>query len=403
MTLIKPFKAIRAKRDKVSLVASRSYLTYTKKTLLEKLENNPYTFLHIINPDYSDSLNIKSRKEKNMLVRNKFLSFMEKGIFFEESKECLYVYQQTKGIKKYTGIIGGASLEDYNNGKIKIHEKTISSREKMFGEYLNETGFNAEPVLLAYKKNKEINKILNEIIKSRAEYEFSTTNKVTHKLWVINNKEIINKLQHEFKSVQNTYIADGHHRMASSALLFNKNNLTSNAFCLSLFIADDELDVLNFNRLIKDLNGLTNEEFLNSLEKSFFIRKKSFPFDPKKENEIGMYLNKSWYSLTYKFDINEIESIVDRLDPSIVTKKILDPILDIKNLRNNKKIDFIDGENINRAIELVDKQKYKAVFIVKKISTKDIFKVADQGLTMPPKSTYIFPKLRSGLIIYKFT
>lgn len=401
MANIKPFKAIRPTRDKVSLVASRSYLSYSKDSLREKLESNPFTFLHVINPDFSDKIKINNQSLKYQLVKKKFKSFFKKGIFLEEKDECYYIYQHSKNEKCYTGIIAGASLEDYLQGEIKVHEQTITKREEMFCDYLKTTGFNAEPVLLTYTRSDVIDHIIENYSQQRPEYEFTTTNKVTHKLWLVNNTKEIERISQEFSKIGSLYIADGHHRMSSSCLLYKENKSKENAFCMSYLVSDNQISVQNFNRLVKDLNGLSLPTFLEKLESNFTITTKSEYHKPVLTNEINMYLQGQWYSLIYNNEEKKNLNIVDKLDPSILTNNILSPILDIFDLRTDKRIDFIDGTNLDLAIKKVDKKEFKILFVLKSISIDTVKEVADKNLSMPPKSTYIEPKLRSGLTIYK--
>ena len=401
MANIKPFKAIRPTRDKVSLVASRSYLTYSKEALNDKLESNPFTFLHIINPDFSDKIKVNNQELKYQLVRKKFDSFFKQGVFKKEIEECYYIYQHSKNGKCYTGIIAGASMQDYMKGNIKIHEQTISKREKMFSDYLKATGFNAEPVLLTYKKNEEIDFLISSFTKQRPEYEFTTTNKVSHKLWIVDTNNEISKITEEFTKIKSLYIADGHHRMSSSSLLYSQSKGKENAYCMSYLISDNQLSILNFNRLVKDLNGLSTSIFLEKLQSNFTLTLKSESFKPILEDEIGMYLNGKWYSLIYNPTKKKNLNVVDKLDPSILTDNILSPILGIYDLKTDKRISFIDGTNLGEAVKQVDNKDFEILFVLKSISIDTVKEVADKKLCMPPKSTYIEPKLRSGLIIYE--
>lgn len=411
MADIRPFKAVRPTRDKVSLVASRSYLSYSEEILIEKLEHNPYTFLHIINPDYSDKQTAVKGKEKYLLVKNKFNEFKSKGIFIEDQKPKLYLYQQQKSEFIFTGIICASSIDDYLNGDVKIHEQTIARREKMFKDYLNITGFNAEPVLLTYPDQKGVNDILEPYIKSRPEYEFTTTNRTTHRLWLIQNEKDIEKLQEIFDKVDALYIADGHHRSASSALLCrqrreeNPDYTGSETFnyYMSYLIPESQLRILDFNRIVKDLNGLSTEEFITSISKTYKVEKRKKSFIPMKKDEIGMYIEENWYSLTANDNNFDRTHFVKKLDPAILSNNILSPILGINDLRNDKRLSFIDGSLGKSALErAVDSGDYVVAFLLKPIGVQELKDVADNRESMPPKSTYIEPKLRSGLLIYSF-
>ncbi len=407
MAIIRSFKAIRPTRDKVNLVASRSYLSYSDETLKEKLDNNPYTFLHIINPNNKKSEK-NSGTEKYKLIKKKFKEFVDDGVLLEENEECLYIYQQTKEKNIYTGIIAAASIDDYINGNIKIHEQTLTKREELFKDYLKNTGFNSEPVLLTYQDNFRINSIVQKKIKERSEYEFTTTNKVLHKFWILNNKDKINTIVEEFKKIQDIYIADGHHRSASSHLLcknIRERNPNYNAqdnfnFFMSYLIPESELNILNFNRLIKHTNSYSNEELINKIKENYILYKKGEKlYSPVSENEISMYLSGEWYSLVAKK--RKYQSISESLDPSILSKYILSPILGIKDEKTDKNVSFFDGTiDLSVIKDKVDSGEFSIAFILKPIDIESLKKVSDNNETMPPKSTYIEPKLRSGLTIY---
>ena len=284
MAKIVPFRAIRPSRDKVSLVASRSYLSYSKEILVEKLENNPYTFLHIINPDYSAGYEVNSYDEKFKLVKEKLNSFIKEGIFQKENSDSFYIYQKNNvDGNSFIGIIGAASVIDYQNGNIKIHEQTIQKREELFKTYLQTTGFNAEPVLLTYPNHQSIDKIIKRYAQTRAEYEFATTNKSQHKLWLVSDEKDIQLIEQSFSEIENLYIADGHHRFASSCLLAKESKNINNSntqYCMSYLIAEDQLKIISFNRLLKNLNGLSDEDFLTQIKEKYELKEVQNAFVP---------------------------------------------------------------------------------------------------------------------------
>tara|TARA_B100000795_G_scaffold38426_1_gene25293 strand:+ start:6648 stop:7892 length:1245 start_codon:yes stop_codon:yes gene_type:complete len=409
MANIKAFKAVRPTRDKAYLVASRSYLSYSENTLREKLLNNPYTFLHIINPEYSSNLPLVQGLDKYKLVKEKYEQFSAEGIFIIDKEPSFYIYQQISIENTYTGIIAATSVTDYLNGKIKIHEQTIAKRQEMFTEYLESTGFNAEPVLLSYNKVPRVNEIMGAYMKDRPEYEFTSTNKVLHNLWIINKQSDINEIQALFIDVDSLYIADGHHRSASSALL-SKNRKTkqnsnsdeeSHNYFMSLLIDDEQMRIYDFNRLVSDLNGLTIDELLLKVSDVYSIEKLDSARKPQKKDEIGMYVNGSWYSLIAKKHTFDSSHCVKNLDPEILSNNILSPILGVKDLRNDKRVGFMDGKKGLLGLQnSVDSGAFAIAFALKAITFNQLKTVADNGEIMPPKSTYIEPKLRSGLTIY---
>ena len=404
MAKIVPFRAIRPTRDKVSLVASRSYLSYSKETLVEKLKNNPYTFLHIINPDFSAENEINSNDEKFKLVKEKFNSFIKEGIFQKDNSDSFYIYQKNnEDGNSFIGIIGAASVIDYQNGNIKIHEQTIQKREELFKTYLQTTSFNAEPVLLTYPNHKCIDEIIQRYRQTRAEYEFTTTNKSQHKLWLVNDENDIQLIVRSFCEIENLYIADGHHRFASSSLLAKESNNSNTQYCMSYLIAEDQLKIISFNRLLKNLNGLSDEDFLTQIKVKYEIKEVQKALVPNQKDEITLYMSKKWYSLIAKEEYVNRTHCVEKLDPAVLSNNILAPILAITNPRNDKRLAFIDGTHSLEEIKhKVDFEEFKAAFVLKPVSVNQIKEVADQGQSMPPKSTYIQPKLRSGMLIYDF-
>ena len=396
MVIVLPFKAIRPTRDKANLVATRSYLSYSDETLKEKLEHNPFTFLHIINPD-----NKQKGINKFNAVKAKFNDFKDAGFLISEDTETFYIYQQTKENQTFEGIIGATAVADYLSGNIKKHEHTITAREKMFESYLDTTGFNAEPVLLCHQKNTDITTLIQDYKATRAEYEFATTDKTIHKLWLVNSTKDINIITNSFASIDNLYIADGHHRSASSALLAQNSNKKNSQYFMSLLIDEDQLNIINFNRLIKHTNGLTSYELITEIEKSYTVIKKgNIPYSPTFRDEISMYLRGAWYSLV-AIPNSIKQDCVSKLDPAILSNNILDPILNITDEKTDKNISFEAGTTPLSIIKnKIDSGEYALAFILKPIPISALKEVADNNRFMPPKSTYIEPKLRSGLTIY---
>ena len=398
MAIIRPFKAIRPARDKASLVATRSYLTYSNETIKEKLDHNPYTFLHIINPDYKTKTKT-SGITKFKLIKEKFNQFISENILKKDQVVTYYIYQQSNALNTFTGIIAASSIKDYINNKIKKHEQTLSKREKMFCEYLDITGFNADPVLLSHEPSKTIKGILAKYTKTRSEYEFTTTNKSLHKLWLVNDVKDIDNITSTFKNIENLYIADGHHRCASSALLSQDSRSESNDYFMSYLIDETQLNILSFNRLIRNLNGLTPTELLNKIKEKYTVIHKKDLYTPSLKNEISMYLDNTWYSLI--FNQKKSTSISSSLDPSILSKNILKPILNIIDERTDNNISFLDGRvPLSEIQQKIDNDEYAVAFILKPISITSIKEVADNNEILPPKSTSVEPKLRSGLTIY---
>lgn len=412
MAKIIPFKAVRPTRDKVSLVASRSYQSYNQAELEARLDYNPFSFLQVVNPGYRYN-KILSGKERYNLVKNRYLEFKEDSVFIQDKEPCYYVYKivNREGIT-FSGIIAASSTQDYELDVIKKHEDTIEFREHIFKDYLNTVGFNAEPVLLTYPDNTLIDSIIIETQKKRAEFEFTTTYRDTHYLWVLNSKKTIDILKSEFESIETIYIADGHHRSASSYLL-SKELISQNKehsgkesynYFMSYLIPESHLKIHEYNRLVKDLNGLTKEAFLIELDMMFRIENRgNVLYKPNKKHHFSMYLDGEFYSLYLRKTNYLFQTSLDALDTQILYKTILEPILGISDLRNDTRIEYSYGKNdLVNIKSKVDKGEYVVGFGLVPITINEIKAIANDGLTMPPKSTYIEPKLRSGVTIYEF-
>ncbi len=408
MAKLKPFKAIRPTRDKVHLVATRPVYTYKDSVLKAKLETNPYSFIHIINPEFGEIVKTRpNSRERFLNVKKEFDNFCDLGILVQDPIETLYLYQQTKDNHAYLGIIAGASVEEYNQDLIKKHEATLTSREAMFTDYLDIVGFNAEPVLLSYPHNENLENLYAEISKERPEFEFSTTDMIKHELWMLSipQTEAILKA---FEAIPASYIADGHHRSASSAKLaeiIEERGGTpkgeNHHYFLAFLIDENRLNILEFNRLVKKLNGLSDKEFLARLADSFEIEKLASARKPAHEHQITMNLKNDWYSLTCKTNIIHEEHPVTCLDPEILTQEILTPILGIEDLKTDQNIEFISG---NLGLDAISKPiqagKAEIGFVLFPLNMSQVKRVADHQMIMPPKSTWVEPKMRSGLTIY---
>lgn len=407
MATIKPFKGIRPGRDKAHLVVSRAVNTYKKNILNAKLEENPYTFLHVILPEFGKKPTTKPNSiDRFKLVRKKYEEFIKKSILKKDQKESIYLYKQIKDGVEYLGLIAGASVDDYDNGKIKIHEQTLTKRVAVFTDYLDVCSFNAEPVLLTYDDDTKVNSILNRYAKLRAEYEFTTADEVSHFLWVIDDKKDLDTIVKSFDKKEAIYIADGHHRSSSSSLLAHKINKQKRKsgmhnYFLALFIAKSHLKIYEFNRLVKDLNGLSVKSFLEKVKPTFDITTvTSTQKKVAKKHDFGFYSEGKWYLLRLKKSVLKSKDPLANLDAQILSDLILAPILGIKDLRTDQRISFSGGKtNFTQIEKQVDSGKFKAAFVLFPVKPEELMNIADHHQIMPPKSTYIEPKLRSGLVI----
>jgi uncharacterized protein (DUF1015 family) len=413
LALVKPFRAVRPTRDKVALVTTRSYDIYTEKELKSILTSNPYSFLHILRPGFKFKKRVTGKKRFKM-VYNRFIEFKENNIFTTDKEPIFYLHQKSYNNKTFWGIIALSSLADYKNDVIKKHEKTLKNREELFGNYLNVTGFNAEPVLITYPDNDLITSIYNKYKIRRSEYEFTTNKKRTHQLWLIESREDILAIEKEFDKMDSVYIADGHHRTASSLFLADKLNKEqstsitdsiSHNYFMSYLIPESILNISSFNRFITSLNNLSKEEFLMQLDARFRIENLGVNlYKPTKKHHFSMYFDGEFYKLYLRKTDYKISNSLEDLDSQILYKTILDPILGINDLTNDDRISYKpDVLNPTQIKNEVDSGKYEVGFGLFPISSDQLKLVADNRLTMPPKSTFIEPKLRTGLTIFELT
>lgn len=405
MAKIKPFKAVRPAADKVALVTCRTYDDYSSAELAAWLDFNPYSFLHVIHPAYANAQKV-SLEKRFKAVANKYQDFKHEQILIEEEHPVFYLYEiQSKG-QTFTGIIAGTSVKDYQDNVIKKHEDTLQYRVELFKDYLHQTNFNTEPVLITYPDSVEINTFIALRKKSKPVYEYSTTNKEKHTLWKIDTQSEIDWLQEHFEEIPNLYIADGHHRSASAELLYEQDKHLGNEnlnYFMSFLIAESNVKIYEFNRLIRDLNGLSKDDFIKKLSENFIIKAKDQEiWKPQNKFEFGMYLDGSFYALFYKHENHIATTVLDDLDAQILYDKVLFPILGIEDLRNDERIDYIPGkQSISVIKDLIDEGEFEVGFMLYPSDINEIKALADNNLIMPPKSTYIEPKFRSGLVVYE--
>jgi len=410
MSKIIPFKAVRPTRDKAYLISSRPSYSYNKKHLETKLEGNPFTFLHVINPEFREDDTTKPNTvERFEKVRDKYDEFKSLGYFTQDETPAIYIYRQITPTNTYIGVIAGASVDDYLSGKIKVHEHTLSQREEMFKKYLSVCKFNAESVLLTYKDNADIDAILEKYTHTRSEYEFTNTREVKHDLWLVTDQKDIDNLQNAFSNVQHSYIADGHHRVSSSVLytqslrVQGQNTEEDFNYFMAFYIAESKLRIFDYNRTVSSLNDLSVEGFLELIEKKFSVSKIGSTYSPTSLHNLSMYLDDVWYSLTIKNEFIDNENPVGCLDAQLLSDLILSPILGIHDLKTDNRVNFIEGtKGMDALQESVDSNKAKVAFGLFPVSIEQLKRVADTNNVMPPKSTWIEPKIRSGLTIFEF-
>lgn len=414
MPTFKPFKAVRPPRDKAHLVASRSYISYPKGELIDKLNGNPYTFLHLINPEASLGLKTtRNTLDRFKLVRERFDEWVDRANLLPDEQAGFYIYRQTQASHIFTGILGITSVKDYEEGKIKIHEHTLTDREQVFVDYLDSTEFHAEPVLLTYEDDMVVSAIVEKYAAGRADFDFSTTDTIRHQLWPVYDKKDLEEIEAHFKAMNAFYIADGHHRSASSFKLAlqrkqAKPDMSENDaanFFMSILIPESEMHIEPFHRLLTDLNGLKESDLLAALEKDFVVSLavNGATAKPDSIHHFAMYLGGKWYTLKMKNPPAEHADPVSKLDPHIITETILQPILGIQDLKTDQRISCIGGKDGFSSIEKeVNSGKFAVGFWLFPTSIQQVKEIADNNLFMPPKSTWVEPKLRSGLTVFEF-
>lgn len=408
MARVKPFKAVRPTRDKVSLVTTRSYELYRKRERNCILEYNPFSFLHVLRPGFKYKKRVTG-PERFKMVHNRYEEFKENGVFTQDAEACYYLHQKVYQNTRFWGIIALASLEDYETGVIKKHEKTLREREELFGNYLEITGFNAEPVLITYQDDPYLQSVYEKYSATRPEYEFTTNKDRTHSLWLIREKDEIERISASFEKMSALYIADGHHRTASSLYLKKKLEGTTRdpeertAGFMAYLIAESQLRITSFYRFVRTLGPLDKEEFLIRLDEIFRIKNLGNQYyRPSRKHHFSMYLDGEYYQLYLRKSVFREDSALDDLDPHILFSEVLRPILGIEDPTDDPNLFHLpENGNEMQIKNLVDSGKFSVGFGSFPVSVDQLKTIADQGLIMPPKSTYVEPKLRSALTIYE--
>jgi len=410
MAKIYPFEAVRPSEEALQNFSSKSYKSYTKKELKDSLKKNPDTFLSIITLKKDTSLAV-DKSQRYEMVRQKYEQFIDSKILIKDSIAAFYIYETTQDNgDQFSGIMATASVEDYNTNVIKKHEATIAKREHTFKTYLNTVRFNAAPVLLTYPDHPTLEAQIEAAKLNSKKINTWATKNETHKLWSVDHPKDIFDIQNSFQNIPSLYIADGHHRSASSALLAREKKATlktpeNNSFnrFLTYLIPESQLKIYDYNRVIKDLNGLSTADFLEKISVVFEVKNKGKnPYKSLKANAISMYIDGLFYSLSLRKSKQDNSSAINKLDTYILQTQLLEPILNITNVRTNKRIAYIHGaKSLEQIKATVDRGDYAVGFGLFPIETKTLMAIADSDAVMPPKSTYIYPKLRSGITIYE--
>lgn len=413
MAVIKPFKGIRPPRNLVEKVASRPYDVLNSEEARAEAEGNPMSLYHIIKPeiDFAPGTDEHDEKVYNKAVEN-FTRFKKEGWLVQDDTENYYLYAQTMNGRTQYGLVVCAYVDDYMKGNIKKHELTRRDKEEDRMKHVRVNNANIEPVFFAYPHQDELDAIVSEVIKNEPVYDFiAPGDGFGHHFWIIDDKKTIARITELFAAIPSLYIADGHHRSAAAALVGNEKrrqnpNHTGKEeynYFMAVCFPDNQLNIIDYNRLVKDLNNLSDEEFIAKLSKNFEIEKKGAEiYKPNKLHNFSLYLSGSWYSLTAKAGTFNDNDPIGVLDVTISSNLILDEALGIKDLRSDKRIDFVGGiRGLGELKRRVDSGEMRLALALYPVSMKQLIDIADTGNIMPPKTTWFEPKLRSGLVIHE--
>ncbi|MDH6353941.1 uncharacterized protein (DUF1015 family) [Dysgonomonas sp. PH5-45] len=414
MAVIKPFKGVRPPKALVQEVVSRPYDVLSSEEAREEAKGNEKSLYRIIKPeiDFEPGKDEHAPEVYQKAVEN-FNMFQDKGWLVQDDKENYYVYAQTMDGRTQYGLVVCAHVDDYMNGHIKKHELTRRDKEEDRMKHVRVNNANVEPVFFAYPNNEGLDNLIKRIIQSPAEYDFVAPDGFGHHFWVISNEDDIKFITEAFAKIPDMYIADGHHRSAAAALVGaekakqnpnHKGDEEYNYF-MAVCFPDNQLNIIDYNRVVKDLNGLTPEQFVEKLKEHFTVEKLGSEMDaPKGLHHFSIYLNGTCYALTAKEGTYDDNDPIGVLDVTISSKYILDDILGIKDLRSDKRIDFVGGiRGLGELKKRVDSGEMAVALALYPVTMKQLMDIADTGNIMPPKTTWFEPKLRSGLVIHKLS
>ena len=411
MVRIKPFQGIRPPKEYAAEVASRPYDVLN--SVEAKAEASERSLLHIIKPEIDfDPIADEHSEEVYAKAVENFRLWRERGWLVQDNKECYYVYAQTMNGRTQYGLVMCCHFEDYLAGAIKKHELTRTDKEEDRMIHVRNQQANIEPVFFAYPDNAEIDAIVNEAISKPAEYDFTAADTFGHKLWVIDDEAVCARITEIFATIPALYVADGHHRTAAAARVGaeckanNPNHTGEEEYCyfLAVTFPESHLRIIDYNRVVKDLNGLTEEQFLEALKADFVVEKVGADiYTPAALHNFSMYLAGEWYSLTAKEGTYDDNDPIGVLDVTVLSNLVLDKILGIADLRTSKRIDFVGGiRGLGELQKRVDSGEMKVAFALYPVSMRQLIDIADTGNIMPPKTTWFEPKLRSGVVIHSF-
>ncbi|MGD0022711.1 MAG: DUF1015 family protein [Smithellaceae bacterium] len=410
MALVLPFKAIRPQRQYAAQVAALPYDVMTREEAQKAVAGNDLSFMHVEKSEIDVPEGTRSDDELiYRTARKNFDRLREKKILLKEKSPCFYIYRQQMGAQVQTGIVGVMSALEYDEGKIKKHELTRKDKEEDRIRHVGTVNAHTGPVFISYMARPRINTIVKKIVAGEPEYDFTAEDGIIHTAWVVADAGQIEQIKKEFLQVDALYIADGHHRAAAAATVAGQRRKLDNIagstresdMVLAVLFPHDQLKVMDYNRAVKDLNGLTPEKYLEKITVSFKVNKNYAAKSPQKLHDFGMYLGGRWYKLTIKDGKYDVKDPVASLDAAILQDHLLAPILGISDPRTNDRIKFVGGIRGMAELEkLVDKDDFAVAFSLHPTTMEQIMQVADAGAIMPPKSTWFEPKLRSGMFVH---
>jgi len=413
MAIIKPFRAFRPPRDVAAMMAAFPYDVMNTAEAREMADGNRFSFLHISRPEIDLPPDLDPYSEQVYLKgRENLQQFIQQGFLVQDEKECYYVYRQQMGTIMQTGLVVCAGVDDYQSGVIKKHELTRADKEEDRVKHIDYLDANDEPVFYTYRSDSSNNAIaaqLEGIVAREAVFDFNTADGLTHTLWVIDDKDEINRLTSSFASISTLYVADGHHRSAAASRVRSLRKISNSDhngseeynFFLTVIFPDVEMNVMPYNRAVKDLNGNNIAEFMMAIARRFEITPVKQPLKPVQRHQFGMFLAGKWYELLPKEGTIDDNDAVAGLDVSILQDNLLSPVLGVRNPRNDQRIQFVGGiRGLEELERLVNSGECQVAFSLYPTSIAELMKLADTGKIMPPKSTWFEPKLRSGLFVH---
>lgn len=411
MAKVKPFRAVRPAEDFAARVAALPYDVYNRQEAKEEVQREPHSFLKIDRAEtwFSDEVDTYDERVYQK-AKELYQQMKQEHIYIEDQDVCYYLYQLTMDGRSQTGIVACASVDDYMNGVIKKHENTREEKEQDRIHHVDTMSAQTGPIFLAYRENERLSQVVEAVKKkTEAMYDFTSLDGIGHKVWKVGNPADIHEIEDAFETIDSIYIADGHHRAASAVKVSLKRrkehpNVTGKEefqSFLSVLFPDSELMIMDYNRSVKDLNGLTKEEFLEKIQQSFTLTALDEAKKPWAKGQFTMYLEKQWYLLEARTELLNITDVVDALDVSLLQEYLLKPVLGIEDPRTDERIDFIGGIRGLEELERRASEDMKVSFALYPTSIQELFAVADAGRLMPPKSTWFEPKLRSGLFIHE--